>query len=88
MTNYQKIKTELLKSGCKTKHFTRAFFDLYTAARKQIEKNDGAGIDTRYTTPDGITTRREYDGVRASKFYTENGGAYCIFLEIASAAGI
>lgn len=85
---YQQIKTELLKSGCKTKHFTRAFYNLYITARENIKLNEKRGINTTYTTPDGIITRSEYDEIRKSKFYTDNAGAYCIFLEIESAAGI
>lgn len=81
---YQTIKAELKRRGASVKGFTRDFYAVYLAAVDQIRRNAENGIDDSYTTPDGIFTRRAWDSVRASSFYRDNGGAYCVFLEIAA----
>ena len=80
--NHKAIKAELTRRGCKTRHFTKAFLQMYAKARQDIQTNDVNGIDTGYY--DGIIyTRHEYDAIRQTAFYRIESGSYCEFLSIA-----
>ena len=76
------IKTELTRRHNSTKHFTRDFFKVYIKALNDINHNSKIGIETGYY--DGnLYTRHEYDEIRKTRFYNENGCSYCEFLSIA-----
>lgn len=78
---YQEIKAELKTKRESIKYFTKQFFIDYMEAKKQVTENYKRGIDNTYKI-DNVVLTHEYDKVYTSKFYQENGGAYCVFLEI------
>ena len=81
---YNRIKAELTRRGENTRYFTRKFLITYLAALETIRENAEAGIDDGYYDC-GIWTRHAWDEVRSTDFYLKDGGAYCVFLEIAHA---
>ena len=81
MKNYDIVKAELKKQAGNTRYFNKTFWRAYQTAIKAIEKNIEKGIDDCYLDGE-IWTRHAYDEVRKTRFYTDNGSAYCIFLEI------
>lgn len=81
MTLYQEIKAELKTKRESIKHFTKQFLLDYMEAKKQVTENYKRGIDNTYIV-DNVVLTHEYDKVYSSKFYQDNGGAYCVFLEI------
>lgn len=81
MTFYQEIKAELKTKRESIKYFTKQFFLDYLEAKKLFTENYKRGIDNTYKI-DHVIYTHEYDKVYSSKFYQENGGAYCAFLEI------
>lgn len=80
--DHKTIKAELTRRGCKTRHFTKAFLQMYAKARQDIQTNDAHDIDTHYSD-NGIWTRHEYDAIRQTAFYKVESGSYCEFLSIA-----
>lgn len=81
MTLYQEIKAEIKTRRENIKHFTKQFLLDYMEAKKLFTENYKRGIDNSYKI-DHVVLTHEYDKVYTSKFYQENGGAYCVFLEI------
>lgn len=81
MTFYQEIKAELKTKRESIKYFTKQFFLDYLEAKRLFTENYKRGIDNTYKI-DNVVLTHEYDKVYTSKFYQENGGAYCVFLEI------
>ena len=81
MTEYQRIKAELKEQHCSTKYFTKQFLENYKAAVILARKNFDRGIDDSYPY-EHYHRFHSYDKIYADKFYIENSGAYCVFLEI------
>ena len=84
MTEYQKIKEELKEQTSSTKYFTKKFLENYKDAIRESLKNIKNGVDDSYPY-EHYHRYHCYDKIYADKFFIENGGAYCAFLEIALA---
>ena len=81
MTDYRKIKDELIRRKEKTTHFTKQFLSDYiecVKSRKYTLEND---IDDSYKIGN-VTYYHSWDKVYNSKFYQKNSCGYCVFLEI------
>ena len=69
---------ELLKeNGSNTRYFNRAFLDTFTTAYNARKKNIENGVFNA-----SGTAGYEYNPVTNTRFYMDNGTAYCKFLEI------
>lgn len=84
--DYTAVKVELAKSAGNTKHFTKAFFKAFADAKAKRAKtieNGEADADMYVIRPEApICLYHSFDEVYNSDFYTKNGSAYCVFLEI------
>lgn len=84
--DYTAVKTELQKRTESTKHFTRTFFKTYAdakAKRAKVIESGEADADMYVIRPEApICLYHSFDEVYNSDFYTKNGSAYCVFLEI------
>lgn len=79
--NYETVKRELQKRCSSVKHFSKAFYTIYRKSLSETLKNAENGIDDSYYK--GIVKLyHSWDEVYNSKFYRENGCAYCEFLSI------
>ena len=90
MTEWQKYREALKQQHCSTKYFNKAFLEAYKNARAKAKFNFKHGIDDSYKDPkhEWVTLYHSYDEIYGSKFYQENSGTYCAFLELAHANGI
>ena len=79
--SYETVKRELQKRCSNVKHFSKAFYNIYKKSLSETIKNAEKGIDDSYYK--GIVKLyHSWDEVYNSKFYRENGCAYCEFLSI------
>lgn len=83
--DYNYFKSEL-KKHANTKYFTREFFNDFLKAIQERKKAIANNIDMSYykvINGNNILLYHYYDNIYDSKFYNNNGGAYCYFLQIA-----
>lgn len=60
------FKTGLVNQHCTTKYFNRAFLAIFITEYNESTKN-------------GIAN---YEKTKTTRFYNDNSGAYCVFLEL------
>ena len=76
--DYKAVRAELIRRRENIRYFNRDFYAAFLKAREAAKK---AGPESEYYR-DGIRLCHAWDAVYKSRFYRENGGAYCVFLEI------
>lgn len=76
------FKDNLKKEHASTKHFNRDFLGVFCKAYNDIKRQDESESGIIYTTVNGITTAAAWLPVYETKFYKDNGGSYCVFLEL------
>lgn len=75
MLTYSEMKTALKDSGENTKYFTKEFYDTFLAeTRDSLEYYSKTG------------TFLPLEECESSDFYKENGGAWCVMLELDNAS--
>ena len=75
MINFQEIKTELKKQGTTaSRYFTRETLQTYINDRRTAKKRIDAGANNSEAWNGA--------GIYDTAFYRQNGGGYCVFLEI------
>lgn len=77
---YQDIRAELSRRCSSIRHFNRAFFATYKKSLYTARKNSESGIDDNFLLAPGVIGKKSFIPVYDTKFYKENGPAYCEFL--------
>ncbi|HCB94651.1 MAG TPA: hypothetical protein DEP65_02645 [Ruminococcus sp.] len=80
---YKAIKDTMAKQRDSVKGFTYKFFEKFLAAKQLHIENLKNNIDDSYYSGH-VLLFHCYDDIYQDKFYTDNSGAYCLFLQLLS----
>ena len=71
MRTYHEMKTALKGQQESTRYFTKEFYSTFISEYRLAVQHDIEGVVTE-----------EYQDTKRTKFYNENSGCYCMFLQL------
>ena len=80
LLQYMRYQSKKIGGPSAAKYLDRKFLVAFIEAQREISRQEKSGGVEMITDADGITTAA-YLPIHETKYYKENGGGYCAFLQ-------